>query len=441
MNVQFGMAFSNAGGFEHKFLEPSVELKKFECPVCLHVTRDPHLTDCCGQHFCQACIQRVIINQKPCPLCNTNTFSVMLDKKQKRNVLDLRVECTRKESGCDWSGRLGELDMHVDLQNGSCQFVSISCPNNCGESHQRSLLANHLKDLCPKRSFSCQYCMLGGTYEYICDKHHIQCNKYPVPCPNVCEIGTVERGNLEEHVSECPLQVVKCEFAHAGCSEKITRRDLPKHMELNMHKHLLLVSTFTMDIKMDIQRQVAEKTELLKMKLEQMEKRLHEKDYLLRGMVYTLQTATGVSVLTPVEFTTKYSQYKAKNKRVEGPVIYTHPMGAKVQVCVLFADHIYGNEVQVELWQLPGEFDQTISWPLKCTVTAQLFNQSSDQHHIRRSVDFHLSRPTERYRQHPDVLRIDYSTMSDRSQKDKKYLKHDSLKFEVDVSSDQKLLL
>ena len=147
--------------------------------------------------------------------------------RNKRKVLELKVECTMKERGCDWSGELGKLDMHVDTQNGSCQFVDVSCPNNCGESHQRYHLANHLWVRCPKQPFACKYCKFKATYEQVFNDHYPKCVVYPVPCPNKCEIGTVEQGNLQKHMSECPLQVVKC---HLGCSGKMKRAGLPKYI-------------------------------------------------------------------------------------------------------------------------------------------------------------------------------------------------------------------
>ena len=271
------MASSNGGGYEHEFLEPSAKLKEFECPLCLFVTREPHLTVCCGQHFCQACINRIVTDRKPCPLCKADSFVVVLDKKQKRRVLELKVKCTMKERGCDWSGELGKLDTHVDTRNGSCQFVDVNCPNNCGESHQRCYLANHLSDLCPKRPFTCKYCEFKATYEQVCNDHYPKCVKCPVPCPNNCEIGIIERGNLAQHVSECPLQVVECEFAHyAGCSERITRKDLPKHMELSMQKHLVLVSSYCV-------KELAEKDKQVEV---------------LRSRVRTLEVVNG---LLPIE--------------------------------------------------------------------------------------------------------------------------------------------
>ena len=440
------MASSNGGGYEHEFLEPSAKLKKYECPLCLHATREPYLTDCCGQHFCQACINRIVTDRKPCPLCKTSSFHMMIDKKQKRRVLELKVKCTMKERGCDWSGELGKLDTHVDTRNGSCQFVDVNCPNNCGESHQRRHLANHLSNLCPKRPFTCKFCQFKAAYEQVCNDHYPKCVKYPVSCPNKCDIRTVERSNVEQHVSECPFQVVECGFAIAGCSEKITRTDLPKHMELSVQKHLVLVSSYCVKEMTSVRGKLDQKdkqlTELqgelaetkkdtatklaeLQRKVAETHMKLAEKDKqveVLQGRVRTLEGITG---LLPTEFTlANYSQYEDTCKRVEGPVLCTAP---KIQIKFYFSR--WRSEVEVELWQLPGESAHRVNWPVKCTVTATLLNQSSDQHHISRSRHYELNRPTQGRYIDPDVLIVLYSTIKDRSKPDRTYLKDDNLKF------------
>ena len=415
------MASSNA---EHEFLEPSAKLKEFECPVCLFVTREPHLTGCCGQHFCQACINRIVTNRKPCPCCKAKRFIVILDKKQKRRVLELKVECTWKERGCDWSGELGKLDTHVDTRNGSCQFVDVNCPNNCGESHQRRHLANHLSDLCPKRPFTCQYCgQFKANYKKVYNDHYPKCTKYPVPCPNKCEVGSVERSNFTQHVSECPLQVVECEFAHAGCSEKITRTDLPKHMELSVQKHLVLVSSYCVKEMTNVRKELTE----AKKKLAQTEKKLAEKDKQIKALqtkVHTLEVGTG---FLPIEFTlANFSWYEGTGKRVEGPVLCTAP---KIQIKFYFPPPSWPwwPQMEVEVYQLPGESDDRLNWCVQCFVHATLLNQSSDQHHISRSQDYTLSRPTAEQRKDA-VLRVFYSTIKNHSQQDRQYLKYDNVK-------------
>ena len=239
------MAASNAGGYEHDFLDKPSILKEFECPLCLFVTREPSLTSCCGQHFCQSCINRITTDRKPCPFCKEKTFTAMLDKKQKRKVLELKVSCTMKERGCAWTGELGDLAAHTDsdVQNSrGCQYVDIICPNKCNESIHRRYLPAHLLNHCSNRRFVCRYCNYKDTFANIRAEHYPKCPKYPLPCPNECDIVKVQRSLMSEHLKECPKQLVECEFTYAGCS-KVCRQDLEKHTEQSTQSHLSMVSS------------------------------------------------------------------------------------------------------------------------------------------------------------------------------------------------------
>ena len=235
---------------EQEFLDPESQLKDFECPLCLHVTCEPSLTDCCGQHFCLACISRVLTDRQPCPFCKEKEFTVMVDKKQKRKVLGLKVMCTNQEHGCTWTGRLGELDSHLDAENDSCcEHVIIRCPNKCGECVKKQLLPCHLVDKCMSQLLSCTYC--GFISPGYIHKHYSECEKFPIPCPNNCEASRMERGRLEDHLKECPLQVLDCEFAHAGCTEKIMRKDVDDHARNDVLQHLGMVSRYSAATKLE----------------------------------------------------------------------------------------------------------------------------------------------------------------------------------------------
>ena len=177
------MASPQQSGYQCQFVN---SVRDYECPVCLHVTREPFLTSCCGQHFCQVCISRILTDNKPCPCCKENSFTTLLDKKQKRKVLSLTVYCKQKNKGCQWVGGLRELENHL-CEN--CQFVEVNCPHNCGLAIQRQLLAKHQTNDCPERLCSCQYCHLEGTYKEIQDNHLPVCPKHPVSCPNQCRVS------------------------------------------------------------------------------------------------------------------------------------------------------------------------------------------------------------------------------------------------------------
>ncbi len=231
------MASPQLSGYQCELVE---SVGDYECPICLHVTREPSLTSCCGQHFCQVCIQKILTDNKPCPLCKEKGFTTLLDKKQRRRVLDLKVYCDKKADGCDWVGGLGELEQHLSEK---CRFVSVHCKYNCGQSKIRGHIYVHEVSYCPKRPHSCDYCDLEGMYQDIHD-HLSVCPKYPVECPNECGVAPLERGQLEGHLRECPLAMVECELKELGCEEVVQRKDADKHMEQAAQTHLRLSTSY-----------------------------------------------------------------------------------------------------------------------------------------------------------------------------------------------------
>ena len=282
----------------------------------------------------------------------------MLDKKQNRKVIGLKVYCTMKEQGCSWAGELGGLSRHLD----DCQYVTISCTKGCRESFQRHCLAAHIAKSCPKRDFICQYCGFKSTYEEVCNKHWPECSKYPLPCPNKCGVDAIQRGSLGEHLNECPLQQVECEFCHAGCEEKIQRKDLTEHMEKSLQKHLTLLSAFATEQIKHLTTDAAEKNEEI------------------RCLKIRVQNLENVVLLPPVKFTLyNYSRYEGKGQTwKDGPTFYTCPMGHKVKVRLWIA-RTY-ERFDVDLQSVAGEFDDQLQWPLLCTLSIQIFDQRGEHH-------------------------------------------------------------
>ena len=200
----------------------------FYCPVSLEILLEPHQTECCGQHISQKAADRLIKEGKPCPMCKDENFTTHQDKYFKRNMINkLKVHCPHKKSGCVWVGELGDLNQH-----------SASCPN---------------------RPWKCQHCNFETTYEVGTKDHTPNCTKYPEPCPNRCEIGTVPRCDVEKHLLVCPLQLVECEFAQSGCDVKIPRGDLAKHMTENAQHHLMSTTLLNLRLTRELHQKMEEK--------------------------------------------------------------------------------------------------------------------------------------------------------------------------------------
>ena len=43
--------------------------------------------------------------------------------------------CTNKERGCEWQGKLNDINNHLGNSDG-CQFEDVKCANECGKRLQ-----------------------------------------------------------------------------------------------------------------------------------------------------------------------------------------------------------------------------------------------------------------------------------------------------------------
>ena len=312
-------------------------------------------------------------------MCKEPNFTTQTDKYFKRVVNGLRVRCPHKGSGCEWMGALGSLDQHDNV--------------------------------CPKRPWQCQYCDFTATYDVGANEHLPRCPKFPEPCPNRCEAGTVERCDLERHLAtECPLQLVACEFSRAGCTEKVPRKDLVRHMEGNMQKHLLNMSLLNLSLTRELHEKMDEKDRQiaeLQLQLKQQDENAKQQFQQLDGRVEQIQRATGL--VCTQEFTfTEFSQWKAKMKgHFHSEPFYSSVHGCKYKFNIDF--HI--RSMAIFLYLLPGEHDDRLLWPIKCTASISILNQREDRNHIKRSESWEWDRTTSE-KTYKKISEIDYSTLS-----------------------------
>ena len=536
----------SVGGYRCEFIDPVSD--DFICKVCNCVAREPNLTVCCGQHYCQSCITKIVEDGKPCPnpKCGEVTFNAFLDKNYHRKILALRVHCTMKDRGCQWTGKVEQLDTHLDVNSGDCQFVDVECPEKCGQQVQKHQLATHIANECPKRNFTCMHCGFKATYEVVSEQHWPECQNYPVPCPNRCQIGAVERNTLEDHLKMCSFQVVDCDFSYAGCNEKLLREDMEKHIEENTQKHLALMAAASMkmnrefeqklqeqrdefrgylkqkeretaeqlkqkdsqikaveerfqqsvrereeqieSMRKSLQKEQKEGEQQLQQQLEQKERQIkhiqetlqHEKQQRIEALkeqivqvkqdheerikaveqrreeqIKSLEVQSQQQVerigklekqlkererelnmklgMLPLHFTmSSFNTLKTSSTWWYGPPMYTHTHGYKFYIGVYPSGtgDGFGTHVSVALYSMSGEFDATLQWPAKFTITLQLPNQHRDQDHITVTKRFQWNKPEGRvfvtFFTHTFIAHTDLKL---NAQKQTQYLKDDCLRF------------
>ena len=225
---------------EYKFVKELPD--DYLCMICAKVLNEPHVTDCCGQHFCQVCLEQWFKKQakKICPHCRSESFNHMRYLPLKRKIDDLEVYCPNQKEGCKVITKLGELDSH---KNG-CGYAKVECSQGCGQSILRKDLMHHCSIECAKRKTKCKYCGTVDHYETINGEHMTICEEYPMNCPRGCtQCGGIKRKELAEHAEICPLEKVQCPFNEAGCDARVLRKDLDAHMESSTQQHLMVMMT------------------------------------------------------------------------------------------------------------------------------------------------------------------------------------------------------
>ena len=380
------MAVSNMSGDKesgYEFVEKVSE--RFICNICTKVQFFPHLTGCCGQHFCESCLLRWFRNHtyESCPHCRAygEEFQHVVNKERIREIKELMIYCTKKRYGCEWVGSLGSLLLHLDSDKG-CNYMDVRC--ECGEVLMRKDLATHSAEKCPLRSAKCEYCNKEDTYQEITEKHYGECPLYPLDCPNRCGVIDIKRRDLSTHCSRCPLEPMECPFQEAGCEEALIRQDFDCHMKLFQQQHLLMVMGAFKETKKRLQSLEAMK-EVIAVDVEILHKR--KSNCQVGISLASIRSQTKTCRLT-AEFgdsityrMTNFSNYKESGNVWHSPPFY-YDDGYKMclEVHAGGVGSGAGTHVSLSLLLMKGEFDDQLEWPLESceySLDITLLNQRS----------------------------------------------------------------
>ena len=387
---------------ESDFVQSDIS-KDYECPICFNMLKNPFLTACCGNHFCEVCIEAIKTTTNKCPVCKVKPIKGIVDKKLQRRMNELEVCCSQKNHGCSWVGRLDELTKHLAADNaGGCEYALIPCSLSCGSQLFRHKLNEHVSNACRLRPYACNFCSYSSTYEEIA-KHLHKCPEYPLLCPNACIKEKFKRGDLEKHLLTCPNKLVLCSFSEVGCTESMKRCDLQQHMESSWLQHqLMMCNEF---------KQLKKQNEMLKKDNEELRTAQKTADYWING--YKLM-AKGVmkthwreylcslavvstnipEPVCPVIF--KWTNYEALKRKAKDEKstfcytrpFYTHSAGYRMQLRVYPNGLDDGKYTHLSIYchLVPGRNDDSLKWPFKGTIAVSILNQIKDGEHFSKEL-------------------------------------------------------
>ena len=375
---------------EYLFVEETKKnLETLQCPVCFQIVLEPVQTSC-GHLFCEKCVRGVT----RCPACRKQ-FTRMLDHYNKRRVQSLRVKCSFTANGCKWVGDLGDVGDHEAVR---CEFQPKPCPYCDFTTLQKEKLQQHLTT---------------------CDNHTFR-------CPNGCGAAPSRRG-LDQHLEECPEQLVHCKFSIVSCDAVIPRKAMEHHIATSAEHSTEFLLQHVMKLT-DFVSQLCAKSGV--------SNPFEQKTWLTNKILQKEPIPPWVIKMEG------FQEKKEESEEWYSDPVYSHFGGYKMCLNVV-ANGEFGPHVSVFVYLMRGDNDDNLKWPFKGTIKVSLLNQLEDgQHHTRELwslSDNVWERTSGRVTEGERARRgwgqrqfISHQYLIYKVGKNYQYLKNDSLFFRVD---------
>lgn len=329
-----------AGGFDCEFVEPPPKLIIADCPICLHILREPFQATCCGKNFCKTCLDENKANHSSsCPCCKARNFTSFEDKRLQQILYDFRVFCPHRQKGCQWTGELRALEGHLDTDPPpekcleGCSFITISCPLSfagCLAKLPRCEMRSHLAQTAVTHML-----MLAGRQKQL----------------------ESENRRLRNELDERTDQIEELE------SDTAYLRNEKEEMEWNLNR--------------------------LERKLEDIEAKV--KDLM---EVQQLALHSGLPIGTADITMHNFEHIKQNDGSWCSPPFRTHPLG--YQMCLRVDANGWndgkGTHISVHIYLMRGPFDEHLKWPFLGEITVQLLGGDNRSHSV--TISFTDTTPT-----------------------------------------------
>ena len=147
-----------------------------------------------------------------CEVCVPGHSMGDINKRVGNTVASLKAICPLSGEGCDWEGKLGGIEQHME----ECLKVRIERQLECGISIGRGTYEQDNREACPFKKNRCDYCN---------QKVHAR--------------------DENRHIRKCeynPDTEVPCPYKELGCEVIVLRKNRGVHITENMDNHNKLMS-------------------------------------------------------------------------------------------------------------------------------------------------------------------------------------------------------
>ncbi|XP_075246294.1 TNF receptor-associated factor 4-like [Convolutriloba macropyga] len=365
--VIYDLPRNKQGDFERIVLLNPLD-KKYECPVCHDILRYPVQFEDCGHRVCSSCLVDLLKVSPKCPIDGKGIKkeSTFPDSAISREIGGLKCRCNNSIIGCQWIGEVRTVAGHIEAE---CRFVSMECPNKCGDTFERRHLDTHISDVCLKRVLHCPHCSDIVPAQEM-DLHEKECPSVKRPCPNDCGAKRT-KAEMEKHLQdECSSNKVHCTYYEAGCLHMCPRVELNKHLRTDALIHVDLVAKLLFETRKLVNK--------------------HQgfiggtNDFLnnLGSSGLSFEKAIGSQLLWRIEGVQEKVRQAKSNEKVTqySKQFYSGPHGYKLIAATCFngTGGGAGQFLPIYIFVCKGEYDALLPWPFKAELTLTLMDVRPD---------------------------------------------------------------
>ena len=355
-----------------------------------------------------------------CPLNCQQTIS---KNKVEQHVAQ---ECTKRPHVCQHCGFKATYEEVVDTHLPECKYVPLRCPNRCGVTCEREDMEDHMK-ICRLEEVGCDFSGVGCDGRFIREdqeEHTRQNSQKHLTLTASLAVETKEQlqqklldqdkqhkdeeekwkkveeqekklVEQEKKLVEQEKKLVEQEKKLVEQKKKLVEQEKKlveqnekleeklKEQNEKLEKQDEKLKTLKTEHKEEVEQKLTEQRktveELFDSKLQYLEKKLLD---VTKASTQNNINITKLSRLIPLEGTFEMKNFsieKAKNKISDwkSPAMYTHLSGYKFCIGVDANGLIggRGKSIYMDVWTMPGEYDDQLTWPASASFTIELINQ------------------------------------------------------------------
>ena len=342
---------------------------------------------CQQQHLVSHVENKCIRRKASCPLCHSSGEHNFINDQHKKYCPKFPLMCPNE---CGTSMLREDVDEHRK----TCLLEKVNCPNNCGMSSQRQCMDEHVASECPQRIVNCQHCHTSGEHKFIEERHKDHCHKFPMRCPNNCEVETIPREKMQSHLNTvCSLEIVQCDYHVVGCEARVARKDLEKHKKEGMENHLSMTAHQITSTHATLNKTVAEfctrineiETTTHK-RVDKLKNKMHSDSTVLETFVgrwaFKINSEAMNQSIRVVPLIVRMLEVTDQELWTTDPFL-THTEGYKLTLSLtsVKATFLQSSYLSLCVNLMEGPHDNKLPWPMNGMLKVMLLNQNRDDEH------------------------------------------------------------